>query len=119
MFASFCLAILFLSPASAGSKEARTSARAAQADQEIDTEVSTDHTAYLVRPGQWRLGLATFDYGLTETLQLRTAPALLPMLIQGQDFIDAQDDLSVLEFMRKSAHCRGPRNDLGAIGIEL
>ena len=28
-------------------------------------------------------------------------PALLPMLLEGQSFIDAQDELSVLEFMRK------------------
>ena len=31
----------------------------------------------------------------------QTAPPLLPMLVEGQEFIDAQDELSVLEFMRK------------------
>ena len=33
--------------------------------------------------------------------KLQCAPALLPMLVKGQPFIDAQDELSVLEFMRK------------------
>jgi hypothetical protein len=32
---------------------------------------------------------------------LQTAPPLLPMLVCGQDFIDEQDELSVLQFMRK------------------
>lgn len=59
-----------------GTSDARRQARADQAGQPIDTEVSTDHTAHLVRPGQWRLGLATVDYGVTDTLQIRTAPAL-------------------------------------------
>jgi 15-cis-phytoene desaturase len=31
----------------------------------------------------------------------QTAPPLLPMLVRGQDFIDEQDELSVLQFMRK------------------
>jgi 15-cis-phytoene desaturase len=31
----------------------------------------------------------------------QTAPPLLPMLIRGQDFIEEQDELSVLDFMRK------------------
>ena len=31
----------------------------------------------------------------------QTAPPLIPMLIEGQDFIDEQDELSVLDFMRK------------------
>merc|ERR1719421_2433586 len=38
---------------------------------------------------------------LTVEEKLRMVPALLPMLIEGQDFIDAQDELSVLDFMRK------------------
>ena len=33
--------------------------------------------------------------------KLQTAPPLLPMLIEGQDFIDKQDELSVQDFMRK------------------
>merc|ERR1712054_719808 len=38
---------------------------------------------------------------LTLGEKLQTAPPLLPMLVRGQDFIDRQDELSVLEFMRK------------------
>lgn len=69
---------LLLSPAvQAGPRAAgHDDPQSTQTEAGIDTEISTDHTAYLVRPGQWRLGLATFDYGVTETLQLRTAPAL-------------------------------------------
>lgn len=53
---------------------------------------------------------APFNFGLAILLnqkmlsleeKLQTAPPLLPMLIEGQDFIDAQDELSVLDFMRK------------------
>ena len=33
--------------------------------------------------------------------KVKMVPGLLPMLIEGQDFIDAQDELSVLEFMEK------------------
>ena len=38
---------------------------------------------------------------LTLPEKLQTAPPLMPMLIEGQDFIDAQDELRVLDFMRK------------------
>mmetsp|Transcript_8080 Transcript_8080/g.13204 ORF Transcript_8080/g.13204 Transcript_8080/m.13204 type:complete len:657 (-) Transcript_8080:116-2086(-) len=53
---------------------------------------------------------APFNFGLAILLnqkmlsfqeKLQTAPPLLPMLIEGQDFIDAQDELSVLDFMEK------------------
>ena len=33
--------------------------------------------------------------------KIRMVPGLLPMLLEGQSFIDKQDELSVLEFMRK------------------
>ena len=33
--------------------------------------------------------------------KLQTAPPLLPMLLEGQPFIDEQDELSVTDFMRK------------------
>ena len=33
--------------------------------------------------------------------KLKMVPGLLPMLLEGQPFIDAQDELSVLEFMEK------------------
>ncbi len=38
---------------------------------------------------------------LTLAEKLQTAPALIPMLIEGQSFIERQDELSVTEFMRK------------------
>mmetsp|Transcript_38088 Transcript_38088/g.91129 ORF Transcript_38088/g.91129 Transcript_38088/m.91129 type:complete len:428 (+) Transcript_38088:3-1286(+) len=38
---------------------------------------------------------------LTLGEKIQTAPPLLPMLIEGQSFIDAQDELSVTQFMRK------------------
>jgi len=53
---------------------------------------------------------APFNFGLAILLnqkmltlgeKIQTAPPLLPMLIEGQPFIDAQDELSVTEFMRK------------------
>ena len=33
--------------------------------------------------------------------KIKMVPGLLPMLLEGQSFIDAQDELSVLDFMRK------------------
>jgi len=38
---------------------------------------------------------------LTLEEKIRMVPGLLPMLIEGQSFIDAQDELSVAEFMKK------------------
>ena len=54
-------------------------------------------------PAPFNMALAIL--GNTEMLSLQEkilmVPALLPMLVQGQDFIDAQDELSVIEFMKK------------------
>ena len=54
-------------------------------------------------PAPFNMALAIL--GNTEMLTLQEkilmVPALLPMLIKGQDFINDQDELSVLEFMRK------------------
>ena len=33
--------------------------------------------------------------------KIQSAPALIPMLIEGQPFIEAQDELSCTQFMRK------------------
>ena len=38
---------------------------------------------------------------LTLEEKIKMVPGLLPMLLEGQSFIDAQDELSVLDFMRK------------------
>lgn len=43
--------------------------------------------------------LSTLSIHAQEKLQ--TAPPLLPMLLEGQPFIDKQDELSVTDFMRK------------------
>ena len=54
-------------------------------------------------PAPFNFGLAILmnQKMLTLAEKLQTAPPLLPMLIQGQDFIDEQDELSVTDFMRK------------------
>jgi len=54
-------------------------------------------------PAPFNFGLAILMNQKMLTLQekLQTAPPLLPMLVRGQDFIDEQDELSVLDFMRK------------------
>jgi 15-cis-phytoene desaturase len=53
---------------------------------------------------------APFNFGLAILLnkemlslaeKLQSAPALLPMLVKGQDFVDEQDEFSVQEFMEK------------------
>merc|ERR1711871_1114611 len=54
-------------------------------------------------PAPFNFGLAILSNRKMLTLweKIQTAPPLLPMLIEGQPFIDAQDELSVTEFMRK------------------
>ena len=54
-------------------------------------------------PAPFNFGLAILlnQKMLTFAEKLQTAPPLLPMLIQGQDFIDAKDELSVTDFVRK------------------
>ena len=54
-------------------------------------------------PAPFNMALAILSNSemLTWTEKILMVPALLPMLIQGQDFIDAQDELSVTEFMDK------------------
>ena len=54
-------------------------------------------------PAPFNFGLAILlnQKMLTLAEKLQCAPALLPMLVEGQEFIDQQDELSVLQFMRK------------------
>jgi 15-cis-phytoene desaturase len=54
-------------------------------------------------PAPFNFGLAILmnQKMLTFAEKIQTAPPLIPMLIEGQPFIDAQDELSVTEFMRK------------------
>ncbi|KAJ1432013.1 phytoene dehydrogenase [Ochromonadaceae sp. CCMP2298] len=54
-------------------------------------------------PAPFNFGLAILKNQKMLTLleKIQTAPPLLPMLVEGQSFIDAQDELSVTDFMRK------------------
>lgn len=54
-------------------------------------------------PAPFNFGLAILGNQKMLTLweKLQTAPPLIPMLIEGQPFIDAQDELSVTDFMKK------------------
>eukprot|EP00927_Polykrikos_kofoidii_P054442 TRINITY_DN48855_c0_g1_i1.p1 TRINITY_DN48855_c0_g1~~TRINITY_DN48855_c0_g1_i1.p1 ORF type:complete len:681 (-),score=119.70 TRINITY_DN48855_c0_g1_i1:354-2396(-) len=70
--------------------------------QELPGEFTTfDFIEGLPAPLNLAFAILMNQKMLTLPEKLQTAPALLPMLIEGQKFIDRQDDLSVLEFMRK------------------
>nr|AUE44555.1 phytoene desaturase [Prymnesium parvum] len=70
--------------------------------QELPGEFTTfDFIPGIPAPFNFGLAILLNQKMLTLQEKLQTAPPLLPMLIQGQDFIDAQDELSVLDFMRK------------------
>ena len=70
--------------------------------QELPGEFTTfDFIPGIPAPFNFGLAILTNQKMLTLGEKIQTAPPLLPMLVQGQDFIDAQDELSVLEFMRK------------------
>ena len=70
--------------------------------QELPGEFTTfDFVPGIPAPFNFGLAILLNQKMLTLQEKVQTAPPLLPMLIQGQEFIDAQDELSVLEFMRK------------------
>ena len=70
--------------------------------QELPGEFTTfDFIPGIPAPFNFGLAILLNQKMLTLTEKIQTAPPLLPMLIQGQEFIDAQDELSVLDFMRK------------------
>jgi len=70
--------------------------------QELPGEFTTfDFIPGIPAPFNFALAILMNQKMLTLPEKLQTAPPLLPMLIEGQDFIDRQDELSVLEFMRK------------------
>lgn len=70
--------------------------------QELPGEFTTfDFIPGIPAPFNFGLAILMNQKMLTLAEKIQTAPPLLPMLIQGQDFIDAQDELSVTEFMRK------------------
>jgi 15-cis-phytoene desaturase len=70
--------------------------------QELPGEfTSFDFVAGIPAPFNFGLAILLNQKMLSLGEKLQTAPPLLPMLIEGQEFIDAQDELSVLDFMRK------------------
>jgi len=70
--------------------------------QELPGEFTTfDFIPGIPAPFNFGLAILLNQKMLTLGEKIQTAPPLLPMLIEGQPFIDAQDELSVTEFMRK------------------
>jgi 15-cis-phytoene desaturase len=70
--------------------------------QELPGEFTTfDFIPGIPAPFNFGLAILLNQKMLTLGEKIQTAPPLIPMLIEGQPFIDAQDDLSVTEFMRK------------------
>lgn len=70
--------------------------------QELPGEFTTfDFIPGIPAPFNFGLAILSNRKMLSFLEKLQTAPALLPMLIEGQPFIEAQDELSVLDFMRK------------------
>ena len=70
--------------------------------QELPGEfTSFDFPAGVPAPFNMAAAILTNTKMLTLEEKVKMVPGLLPMLLEGQPFIDAQDELSVLEFMRK------------------
>merc|ERR1719498_1542043 len=70
--------------------------------QELPGEFTTfDFVKGIPAPLNFGLAILLNQKMLTLGEKVQTAPPLLPMLVQGQEFIDAQDELSVIDFMEK------------------
>ncbi|CAE8668743.1 unnamed protein product, partial [Polarella glacialis] len=70
--------------------------------QELPGEFTTfDFIEGVPAPLNLALAVLLNQKMLTMPEKLQTAPPLLPMLIEGQKFINKQDDMSVKEFMKK------------------
>jgi len=70
--------------------------------QDLPGEFTTfDFFEGIPAPLNFALAILMNQKMLTMPEKLQTAPPLLPMLVEGQKFIDQQDDMSVLEFMRQ------------------
>lgn len=70
--------------------------------QELPGEFTTfDFIPGIPAPFNFGLAILMNQKMLTLGEKIQTAPPLIPMLIEGQPFIDAQDELSVTQFMRK------------------
>jgi len=65
-------------------------------------------------PAPFNMGYAILsnDKMLTWVEKLRTGAPLVPMLVGGQDYIDAQDELSVEEWMKKNFMPKRVRDEL-------
>merc|ERR1719316_2225567 len=70
--------------------------------QELPGEFTTfDFIPGIPAPFNFGLAILLNQKMLTLGEKLQTAPPLLPMLVNGQEFINDQDELSVLDFMQK------------------
>merc|ERR1719253_839454 len=70
--------------------------------QELPGEFTTfDFLEGVPAPLNFALAILLNQKMLTMPEKLQTAPPLLPMLVEGQKFIDEQDDMSVLQFMQQ------------------
>lgn len=70
--------------------------------QELPGEfTSFDFVPGIPAPFNFALAILLNQKMLTLPEKLQTAPPLLPMLVNGQEFIDDQDELSVIDFMTK------------------
>jgi 15-cis-phytoene desaturase len=70
--------------------------------QELPGEfTSFDFPPNVPAPFNMAAAILTNTKMLTLEEKIKMVPGLLPMLLEGQSFIDAQDELSVLQFMRK------------------
>lgn len=70
--------------------------------QQLPGEFTTfDFIPGIPAPFNFALAILLNQKMLTFMEKLQTAPPLIPMLIEGQPFIEAQDELSVTDFMRK------------------
>jgi len=69
--------------------------------QELPGEFTTFDFPGLPAPLNMAAAILFNQQMLSPLEKLQVAPPLLPMLVAGQSFIDAQDELSVTDFMRK------------------
>jgi len=70
--------------------------------QELPGEFTTfDFIPGIPAPFNFALAILMNQNMLSPLEKLQTAPPLIPMMIEGQEFIDAQDEMSVSEFMTK------------------
>merc|ERR1719161_2342506 len=69
--------------------------------QELPGEFTTFEFPGLPAPLNMAAAILGNQKMLSPLEKLQTGPPLLPMLVEGQNFVDQQDDLSTLQFMRK------------------